>query len=266
MEIQYRNATKPHRTASDLSPCEATAALGPANMELALATPHGFRLRRQPSLRRAPLEPACPASLWPMQSIPCRIFSGTAAAHAGRALVLSLCVAASFGAIAHELVGTVVGVMDGDTVDVIDEDKHVSRIRLASIDAPEKGQAFGQNAKRALSDLVFSQSVSVDWRKTDRYRRLVGVIRVRGVDVGLKMIEDGWAWHYKQYQSEQTLVDRARYSHAEQKARAGAIGLWSQPEPLPPWEFRASRRRCGNDRDVPYAPRHRKSGCERSKP
>ena len=69
-------------------------------------------------------------------------------------LALALLMACSAVANAQSLVGKVVGVIDGDTVDVLDDRKIVHRIRLAGIDAPEKTQPFGQSAKEHLSDIA----------------------------------------------------------------------------------------------------------------
>lgn len=140
--------------------------------------------------------------------------------------------------VAAELEGQVVGVLDGDTIDVLTTTKTQVRVRLAGIDAPEKGQAFGNVSKKELSDLVFGKQVSVEWRKMDRYGRTVGKVIVDGVNANLKMVEAGLAWHYKQYAREQSPTDRASYAQAEERARAEAIGLWQDKLPIQPWVFR----------------------------
>lgn len=139
---------------------------------------------------------------------------------------------------AAELVGRVVGVLDGDTIDVLTPAKIQVRIRLAGIDAPEKRQAFGNAAKQKLSDLVFARQVTVDWTKTDRYKRTIGKVLVNGVDANLRMVETGMAWHYKQYAKEQSPADRRLYAAAEEGARARRVGLWRDASPVAPWTFR----------------------------
>ena len=62
---------------------------------------------------------------------------------------------------AATLTGRVVGVHDGDTITVLDADNTQYKIRLAGIDAPEHGQPYGANAKKALSDLVFGANPRV---------------------------------------------------------------------------------------------------------
>ena len=138
---------------------------------------------------------------------------------------------------AATLEGKVVGILDGDTITVL-VDRGEVKVRVAGIDAPEKKQPFGQRSKQHLSDCAFGKSVAVEWSKTDRYGRTIGKITADGVDCGLRQIQDGLAWHYKAYAKEQSATDRAAYSEAESKAATRKAGLWSDPHPTPPWEFR----------------------------
>ena len=134
--------------------------------------------------------------------------------------------------------GQVVGVSDGDTITVLDETKQRQVIRLMGIDAPEKAQAFGQKAKESLADLVFNKDVSVTWFKRDRFGRTVGQVYVDGVDVCLELIKRGLAWHYKQFEREQSVEDRSLYSIAEEQARIARMGVWSQELPIEPSIYR----------------------------
>lgn len=143
---------------------------------------------------------------------------------------------------ADTLVGEVVGLADGDTVTVLDARKTQHKIRLAGIDAPEKGMPWGQKSKEALSDRVYRRTVTVEWHKQDRYGRLIGKILVDGQDANLAQVADGMAWHYKDYAQEQTPDDRARYAQAELDARSARRGLWAEPEPTPPWAWRKMKR------------------------
>lgn len=158
-------------------------------------------------------------------------------------LALLLHAAASW---ATDYAGRIVGVVDGDTVDLLISGRELHRIRLAGIDAPEKGQPFGAVSKRALSDLVFNRQVVVSANKRDRYGRLVGRIVVGGADANLQMVRNGFAWHYKKYASEQSTDDRERYAAAEVAARLGRHGLWADAYPIAPWEYRDSRRHTGS--------------------
>jgi endonuclease YncB( thermonuclease family) len=139
---------------------------------------------------------------------------------------------------AHVIDGRVVGVADGDTLDVLTADKQKHRIRLAGIDAPESRQAFGKVAKKHLSDLVFAQDVRVLWSKHDRYGRVIGKVLRGNTDVCLAMVRDGYAWHFKRYQSEQEAAERSRYAAAETEARRAHRGLWVDRDPVAPWDFR----------------------------
>ena len=138
-------------------------------------------------------------------------------------------------------------VTDGDTIVVLDASKVQHKIRLTGIDAPERSQAFGTKSKEHLSDLVAGKSVVVDYSKYDRYQRILGKVLVGGEDVNLEQVEAGLAWHYKKYQGEQTPADRVEYSDAELEARRLKIGLWHDPNPIPPWEYRQAKRKHMND-------------------
>ena len=152
--------------------------------------------------------------------------------------LLIACSSLSLSVGAATLSGKVIGISDGDTIDVLDSSKITHRIRLAGIDAPEKAQPFGQRSKEHLSDSVFGKQVEVQGGKIDKYGRTVGKILVNGFDANLEQIRAGFAWHYKAYASEQSADDRSLYSMAEEKARAQHLGLWSEKKQMPPWEWR----------------------------
>lgn len=137
--------------------------------------------------------------------------------------------------------GRVVGVQDGDTITVLDSSNENHRIRLQGIDAPEKGQAFGSKSGQTLSQAVFDRVVTVEWSKHDRYGRIVGKVLLDGHDICVEQVSAGMAWHYKYYQDEQTLEDRKLYAEVEDSARSAKLGLWIDPDPIPPWDFRHRR-------------------------
>jgi endonuclease YncB( thermonuclease family) len=136
----------------------------------------------------------------------------------------------------------VVRVSDGDTVTVLDGLRVQHRIRLAGIDAPEKVQAYGDASKRHLSEMVFGESVTVQYQKHDRYGRIVGKILQDGHDASLEQLRVGLAWHYKQYQREQSRADRSAYAEVENAAQQAHAGLWRDPAPVPPWTWRLEQR------------------------
>lgn len=100
------------------------------------------------------------------------------------------------------LAGRVVGLADGDTITVLDTSLVQHKVRVAGIDAPEKGQPYGNRSKGSLSSLVMGKSVQVQWHKKDRYGRVVGQVSVGGVDAGLEQVRSGMAWHYRAYAKE----------------------------------------------------------------
>lgn len=135
---------------------------------------------------------------------------------------------------AETITGKVVGVFDGDTITLLDSNKHQVKVRLAQIDAPEKKQDYGQASKKALSSAVFNKDVMIEVVAIDRYKRTVGKVIVDGVDVNLRQVNAGMAWVYRQYAKDQA------YYTAEDTAKAAKVGLWSKPNPTPPWEYRHS--------------------------
>jgi endonuclease YncB( thermonuclease family) len=139
---------------------------------------------------------------------------------------------------AEVLVGTVVGITDGDTITVIDKDNTEHKVRLMGIDAPEKTQDFGDESKKALSNYIYQKTVTVDYKKLDKYKRKVGKVILDKQDICLAMIELGMAWHYKDYEKEQSKTDRDLYSQAELKARDEKIGLWQDSKAIKPSSFR----------------------------
>ena len=150
--------------------------------------------------------------------------------------MLALCLV--FQVQADTLLGKVINVADGDTITILDDTHTQHKIRLTGIDAPEKRQAFGNVSKQSLAEQVAGQSVAVEWVKVDRYGRKLGKVLLAGLDCNLVQVKRGLAWHYKQYQREQSPTDQQRYAAAEIEARAAKLGLWRDADPVPPWEFR----------------------------
>lgn len=142
---------------------------------------------------------------------------------------------------AEILRGRVVKIADGDTLTVLDESKRQHKVRLVGIDAPERKQPFGTVSRQNLADLVFGKTVAVEWNERDRYQRVLGKVLLNGEDINLKQIKVGLAWHYKQYDKDQRLADRRLYAEAQKAASLKGIGLWSDPEPVAPWDFRRNK-------------------------
>jgi len=138
--------------------------------------------------------------------------------------------------------GHLVAIADGDTITILDREKVQHKVRLSGIDAPEKGQAFGDRSKESLSRLVFDRQVEAHCHKKDRYGREVCKVMRGATDVNLEQIRAGMAWWYREYANEQTPDGRASYEAAEQEAREKKVGLWREPNPVPPWEWRKKSR------------------------
>jgi endonuclease YncB( thermonuclease family) len=136
-------------------------------------------------------------------------------------------------AISSTITGKVVGVSDGDTIKIVSAGKQI-KIRLYGIDTPEKKQAFGQSATRAIKSLL-SSSVTVKEKDVDRYGRTVGIVySAAGTNINREMVKNGYAWVYKKYCRESFCYD---WLDLEDTARNEMLGLWSQ-NAVPPWEYR----------------------------
>jgi endonuclease YncB( thermonuclease family) len=127
---------------------------------------------------------------------------------------------------------TVSSVLDGDTI-TLQPPHHFHAIRIAHIDAPEDGQPWAAKATEALRSLILGQEVKIRPLKHDCYSRLIAEVQSpSGTPVHLLMLGWGLAWHDAKHSRDQ---DAAFF---QALARVHRIGLWSDPHPEPPWEFR----------------------------
>jgi len=149
------------------------------------------------------------------------------------AITVSLATASPF---VDPINGRVVGVSDGDTIRVLVNRTEVT-VRLEGIDSPESKQSFGNRSKQALSSMVFGRDVVITNTSKDRYGRLLGTVMLGQNNINARMIEDGWAWHYKKYNNDR------RLAQLELQAKTAKRGLWVDANPLPPWEFRIRQNR-----------------------
>ena len=138
--------------------------------------------------------------------------------------------------------GRCVAVVDGDTIKALAAGNELLRVRLSWIDAPEKSQAFGQRSKQHLSELVFGREVELHTHGLDRYGRTLAVVMLDGVDINLEQVRSGMAWCYTRYLSEAPADIQASYQQAETEAWEQQRGLWSERDPIPPWEWRKEMR------------------------
>jgi len=148
-----------------------------------------------------------------------------------RASLIALALFLSWLSIAQaaDFSGRVVGIIDGDTIEVLHHQR-AERIRLSGIDCPEKGQAYGQKAKHAVADIAFGKDVMLQTHGKDKYGRTLADVRLLdGTHVNHKLVEDGWCWWYRKYAPRNRELERL-----EKTARAAKKGLWVDPVQVPP--------------------------------
>lgn len=134
----------------------------------------------------------------------------------------------------------VVGVTDGDTLKLrcgAPGSYQQITVRLAEVDAPEKGQPFGRRSRQSLSDLCLRTQALLLPQAVDRYGRAVGRVTCRGRDASEHQVERGMAWSYTRY-----LTD-PQIPRLEATARASRSGLWADTDATAPWEWRADSQR-----------------------
>jgi endonuclease YncB( thermonuclease family) len=143
--------------------------------------------------------------------------------------------------------GWVITVLDGDTIRVLDGSNRITRIRLKSIDAPEKNQPFGEESRKYLASMLIGQEVKVKAGRTDGEGDILGQIWLRPkncsnckktVDANLTQLVAGMAWWSSKFAKQQSKQDRRHYESAEAEAKQDKLGLWSNPEPVAPWTWR----------------------------
>jgi len=139
-------------------------------------------------------------------------------------------------AFATELIGRVVHVQDGDTLTVL-VDRQQVKVRLASIDAPERKQPFGTRSRQSLNDLCHGKAAEVQDNGRDRYGRTIGTITCAGIDANAVQVRRGMAWVYDRYARPGSPL----YALQEQ-AREVKAGLWADAQPVAPWEWRKIKR------------------------
>ena len=150
-----------------------------------------------------------------------------------------------------DITGVVVNVTDGDTIKVLDKNNTQHKVRLTGIDAPERGQPFGQASKKYLTALISGKDVFVESNKSDRYGRVLGKVWVQPADCSTcgktfdanhAQLLAGMAWWYRYYAKQQSPEDRGRYESAENEAKARGWGLWAETSPIKPYDWRNGNR------------------------
>jgi len=136
-------------------------------------------------------------------------------------------------------------VVDGDTIHVEDEAGKKFKVRLTGIDAPEQNQPYGLASKYNLRGLLLNKFVLLESKpkkgkpySVDRYKRVLAKIILNGRDINLSQVLNGYAWHFKRYQKQQSPKDRESYNQAELNAKKNNLGLWNEKNPIAPWKWR----------------------------
>lgn len=149
------------------------------------------------------------------------------------ALVLALELARQHG-ITTSVEGLVTHIADGDTISVVIDSK-IEKVRILGIDCPELAQPFGPEAKERVEALALGKTVSLEWRNRDKYGRVLGDVTLpSGENLAHVLVSAGLAWRFRGYKD-------AALAKLEAEAKAARRGLWSRPNPVPPWEYRAAR-------------------------
>lgn len=126
--------------------------------------------------------------------------------------------------------GTILSVIDGDTFILQTEEENI-KVRLASIDAPEKDQPFGLDSKAFLSKYLYDSCFIVK-SSLDRYGRTIATLFIDSTNINLLMVQTGNAWNYVRYSTD------PQFAQAEILARNEKLGFWAEPNPIAPWEWR----------------------------
>ena len=132
----------------------------------------------------------------------------------------------------------VIKVLDGDTIVVLHSGVE-ERVRLYGIDTPETSQEYGQQAKALTSALVAGRKVEVQTVTADQYGRTVGLVSVDGQGLNELIVQNGYAWVYRQYCVKRACHD---WQKLEKEARKHKKGLWAGSKIIPPWEWRKRAR------------------------
>ena len=141
----------------------------------------------------------------------------------------------------YTLTGKVIRVSDGDTLTIRGTENQ--KIRLASIDAPEKksgsnrpAQPYSEPSREYLAKLVAGQTITVLCFEKDRYDRHICDVPVNQTTANRLLVEAGLAWANQQaggkYLRDKELLV------LEQQARVAKRGLWVEPNPVAPWVWR----------------------------
>ena len=133
-----------------------------------------------------------------------------------------------------EFSAKVIGVKDGDTIEVLYKKKPII-IRLEHIDTPEKKQAYGTKAKQFVSDKIYSKKVRIINKGRWHWDRLIAEVYYKKENINKALVNSGLAMHFKQYSKNK------EYDQLEKQAKENSVGMWSLPNVIAPWDFRKQK-------------------------
>ncbi len=149
-------------------------------------------------------------------------------------LILSVCLPAS----AEDFTGQVVGIIDGDTIEVMHLGK-AERVRLHGVDCPEMGQSYGEQARKYTSTHTLRKRVTVIVDDTDKSGQTVGQVILPDMsNLNIVLISAGLAWWHETYAPEDKIL-----MDVQKSAKASKRGLWADPDPIPPWEWQSESKK-----------------------
>jgi len=135
------------------------------------------------------------------------------------------------------ILATVIAISDGDTLTVLTPENQQIRVRLAEIDAPERRQPFGTRSRQSLAEICYRKEATLTSTRTDRFGRTVARVHCNGMDANAEQVRRGMAWVYDGFATDMKLFV------LQAEAREEKRGLWVEPNPVKPWEWRRQQRK-----------------------
>jgi endonuclease YncB( thermonuclease family) len=144
---------------------------------------------------------------------------------------LFLMVISAYAVAEEKISGKIKSVIDGNTLEIQDENNETQIVQLAGIDCPELGQEYGDHAKLFLENLVLKKKVTFTITGKDRWGKQLGVVLINDRDVRIEILKEGFAWTAERNAQQE-------FEILKEVARENSKGLWKQNNPTPPWVYR----------------------------
>jgi micrococcal nuclease len=127
-------------------------------------------------------------------------------------------------------------VHEGDRLTVYHNGRR-DTIVLKGIDCPELKQPYGKKARQVTAAFVGNRDIIVRAVQRDRQGRVTAeVILQDGRNVAYELVKEGLAW------SRGGWAEGRSFNDEEELARAARVGLWADPNPVPPWKWKAPKK------------------------